>query len=155
MTGTLPRVGVSRSLYGISPQRAAPMIVPRVLFAGNSCICLSMAEIVTHCPIAAGLENLGKTCFMNSVLQCLFHIPSLQRVISEFGPRLQHCIFYSYTSACRHLKITSDKVWVAGVHLQYMEPVPASAFCVHCGLSQYTVWKDQVKLQSQQLSTGT
>ena len=69
--------------------------------------------------------GLGNSCFINSVLQYIFHTPLLRGVIVEYGSKLQHHEFYcSYKHRvvfiiinCRksyrsHKKETSSAYWV-------------------------------------------
>ena len=46
--------------------------------------------------IGAGLENLGNTCYMNAILQCLSYLPPL----AEHFLRDQHLEVGSYACVC-------------------------------------------------------
>lgn len=57
--------------------------------------------------IGAGIENVGNTYFMNAALQCLFHTPALQSLVSVYEARLQHCKFVEKLFVCNYYVILS------------------------------------------------
>ena len=79
----------------------------------------------------AGLENLGKICFMYSVLQCLL---KTQHCISAVVSELIHTSMFSCSTLMK-LYYSTEILVGYNMYSQYTEENPVSASCAPCGLS--------------------
>jgi hypothetical protein len=58
-------------------------------------------------PIGKGLSNLGNTCFLNSVLQCLLYTPSLRNYLQRSNHKFI-CKVKNVCFLCEFQKLLSD-----------------------------------------------
>ena len=78
------QVMIQRANFRCNARKVSPML--SLVAATTACIASATATSATSSystPISSGLRNLGNTCYLNSQLQCAFHIPRVREIITS------------------------------------------------------------------------
>lgn len=60
-----------------------PLFCMLVVTAGTASIALADTRYSSRALVSTGLQNLGNTCYLNSQLQCAYHIPRIRQLILD------------------------------------------------------------------------
>jgi hypothetical protein len=90
----LPAAAMTESVQKTATKNAgAGLAEPTKQLFDDSVLQQSWAKVL---PAPPGLHNMGNTCYLNSTMQCLMHVPSLvQYLLSSAHSeacRLNHCV---------------------------------------------------------------
>jgi len=88
----------------------------------------TILDLQSETKLGIGLTNLGKTCFLNAVLQCLLHIPSFLQYF------LHECAFSDVTSLTSLLQ---QLIKIAYFHEDRVEWMPEAIFEKLCEVRRY------------------